>query len=252
MRSKKVDKLTVKTCYTRKEMGEVAAMDIAKRFKTLLKTKDEINVIFAAAPSQNDVLKSLVENKKIEWGRINAYQMDEYIGLKKDVSQTFGNFLYEHLFSLVPLKSINLINPEAEDCEKEAERYSCLLRSHPIDVVIIGIGENGHVAFNDPPVADFKDKKAVKAVQLDDVCRIQQVNDGRFKSVDKVPMHALTLTVPTIFNVPNLFCVVPAPTKAKAVKEALTGTIDEHCPASILRLHDNAILYLDKDSASLL
>ncbi|MBE6696184.1 MAG: glucosamine-6-phosphate deaminase [Ruminococcaceae bacterium] len=247
-----VDKLKVKIFPTRKEMGEDSAKDIKERIKALLSEKAEINMIFAAAPSQNDVLKSLVEDKSIEWNRVNAYHMDEYIGLDKDAPQGFGNFLKEHIFGLVPFKSVNYIDITTTDPEKEAERYGKLLAENPTDIVVMGIGENGHIAFNDPPVADFNDKKAVKPVKLDEICRQQQVNDGCFASIDQVPTHAMTLTVPTLVKAPYLFCIVPAPTKAKAVYETLNGTIDEHCPASILRLQDNAILYLDGDSSKLL
>ena len=252
MKEIKIDKLNVKIFETRREMGEVAAKDIKERFCKLLAEKDEINVIFAAAPSQNDVLKSLTEDKDIEWGRINAYHMDEYIGLDKDAPQGFGNFLRDHIFGLVPFKSVNYIDCTAKDPEAEAARYAKFLSENPTDVVVMGIGENGHIAFNDPPVADFNDKVLVKPVKLDEICRNQQVNDGCFAKIDDVPTHALTLTVPALVKAPNLFCIVPAPTKAWAVKETLTGSIDEHCPASILRLQDSAILYLDKDSSSLL
>ncbi|MBE5740810.1 MAG: glucosamine-6-phosphate deaminase, partial [Clostridiales bacterium] len=138
------------------------------------------------------------------------------------------------------------------DPEGEAERYGKLLRENPTDIVVMGIGENGHIAFNDPPVADFKDPKTVKPVKLDEICRQQQVNDGCFVRIEDVPTHAMTLTVPTLVSAPYLFCIVPAPTKAKAVYETLNGTIDEHCPASILRLQKNAILYLDDKSSALL
>jgi glucosamine-6-phosphate deaminase len=252
MRNFQVDKLNVKAFETRVEMGEIAALDIKNKFCELLKQKEEINVIFAAAPSQNDVLKSLTLDKDIEWNRINAFHMDEYIGLSKDAPQGFGNFLKEHIFGLVPFKSVNYIDCTAANPEKEAERYSKILAENPTDVVIMGIGENGHIAFNDPPVADFNDKALVKPVKLDEICRNQQVNDGCFKSIDEVPTHALTLTVPALVRAPYLFCIVPAPTKANAVKETLTGSIDEHCPASILRTQDNAILYLDKDSSALI
>ena len=252
MKTLKADKLQVKIFETREEMGKVSALDIKNKFVELLKEKEEINVIFAAAPSQNDVLKSLAEDKEIEWNRINAYHMDEYIGLSADAPQGFGNFLKAHIFGLAPFKSINYIDCTATDPEKEAERYSKLLLDNPTDVVIMGIGENGHIAFNDPPVADFKDAKVVKPVKLDEICRQQQVNDGCFKSLDEVPTHALTLTVPTLVKAPYLFCIVPAPTKAKAVNATINGEIGEHCPATALRLHDNAILYLDADSSKLL
>ena len=246
------DKLTVEIFETRKQMGEKAANDIAKKFNELIDIKGEINVIWAAAPSQNDVLKALTLNKDIKWNKINAFHMDEYIGLSKDAPQGFGNFLKDHIFGLVPFKSVNYIDVSATDAEKEADRYANVLSKQKIDVVVLGIGENGHIAFNDPPVADFNDKKAVKPVKLDEVCRQQQVNDGCFKSINDVPTHAITLTVPTLFNADYLFCIVPAPTKAKAVYETINGTIDEHCPATVLRLHDNAKLYLDNESSKLL
>lgn len=251
MNSRLVDKLRVNIYPNRAKMGKDAAKDIASCFKSLLKKKKSINVIFAAAPSQNDVLLSLVKDKSIPWNKINAFHMDEYICLSKDAPQCFKNFLNAHLFSLVPFKSVNVLNSEANP-KAEIKRYSKLLKNHPADIVVLGIGENGHIAFNDPPVADFKDKAMIKIVKLDKVCRKQQVNDGCFKRIKDVPTHALTLTVPTLFNAKYLFCIVPAISKAHAVHETLNGTIDEHCPASILRKHNNAILYLDEKSSSLL
>lgn len=246
------DKLKVNVYENRTLMGEAAAKDIKERIISLLSQKPEINMIFAAAPSQNDVLKALVEDKDIEWNRVNAYHMDEYIGLDKNAPQGFGNFLKSHIFGLVPFKSVNYIDITTTNPEGEAERYGKLLLENPTDIVIMGIGENGHIAFNDPPVADFKDKKVVKPVKLDEICRQQQVNDGCFASISDVPTHAMTLTVPTLVKAPYLFCIVPAPTKANAVYETLNGSIDEHCPASILRLQENAILYLDDQSSKLL
>lgn len=249
MKQFKKDELLVKIFETRQEMGKVAALDIKAKIKELLSTKAEINMIFAAAPSQNDVLKSLAEDKEIEWNRVNAYHMDEYIGLSKDAPQGFGNFLKDHIFGLAPFKSINYIDCTATNPEQEAERYGKLLLENPTDIVIMGIGENGHIAFNDPPVADFNDKKVVKPVKLDEICRNQQVNDGCFKSIDEVPTHALTLTVPTLMKAPYLFCIVPAPTKANAVYATINGEIGEVCPATALRLHKDSILYLDGDSS---
>lgn len=252
MKTFKKDELTVNVYETRTLMGEAAAKDIKNKIKELLLKKAEINMIFAAAPSQNDVLKALVEDKDVEWNRINAYHMDEYIGLDKDAPQGFGNFLKAHIFGLVPFKSVHYIDITAKDPEKEAERYGKLLVENPADIVIMGIGENGHIAFNDPGVADFNDKKVVKPVILDDICRRQQVNDGCFNSIDCVPTHAMTLTVPTLVKAPWLFCIVPAATKSKAVSETINGEICERCPASILRTRKNAILYLDENSSALL
>ena len=246
------DTLTVNIYPTRDEMGKAAASDIKAAIKEKLATRPEINMIFAAAPSQNEVLASLANDKEIEWNRVNAYHMDEYVGLSADAPQGFGNFLREHLFGLAPFKSVNYINPSATDTDAECARYSELLTKNPPDIVVMGIGENGHIAFNDPPVADFNDKAMVKCVKLDEICRNQQVNDGCFSDISLVPTHALTLTVPTLVSAPTLFCIVPAPTKAKAVAATVNGEISTACPASILRTRVGAILYLDPDSSSLL
>lgn len=247
----KVDNLTVKILDSRAKMGKCAAEDIHAKINELLEKKSEINMIFAAAPSQNEALESLLSFKDIDWDRINAFHMDEYIGLSEDDNnKSFGFYLTEHIFSKAPFKSINLINGNAKDLEEECNRYADLLKKFPTDIVIMGIGENGHIAFNDPWVADFNDEKIIKTVALDEVCRNQQVNDGCFKNIKSVPKQALTLTCPTLFSGDNLFCIVPAKTKADAVKRTLNGSISEECPATILRNHKNATLYLDSDSSS--
>ena len=247
----KVDNLTVKKFETRAEMGAVAAADITAAINALLAKKTEINMIFAAAPSQNDVLQSLVESN-VDWSRVNAFHMDEYIGLPRTAPQGFGNFLMDHIFGKVPFKSVNLINCAAEDAQAECDRYEAMLKANPVDIIILGIGENGHIAFNDPWVANFNDDRLVKIVELDDVCRQQQVNDGCFATIGDVPKTAMTLTCPVFIQAPQLFCIVPAITKAKAVKRTLEGAINEECPATVLRNHPDAVLYLDAASASLL
>ena len=246
------DCLTTKIYPTVVAMGEGAAKEAADRICALLAEKEEINMIFAAAPSQNAFLESLIADEHIDWKRINAFHMDEYIGLPADAPQGFGNFLKAHIFGLAPFKSVNYIDISATDAEAECARYSALLAQYPTDIVVMGIGENGHIAFNDPPVADFADTKAVKPVLLDEICRNQQVNDGCFATIDDVPKYAITLTVPTLFAGDHLFCIVPAKTKANAVKATICGEIGEACPATILRRHENAVLYLDGDSSSLL
>ena len=247
------DLLTVKIMPTRAEMGEVAAKDIHDKILSLLSEKAEINMIFAAAPSQNDVLQSLIAYKDIEWNRINAYHMDEYIGLAEELKdRSFGTYLTDHIFGKVPFKSVNLIDSTATDSASECARYSKLLADNPTDIVVMGIGENGHIAFNDPWIAKFDDEEAVKVVPLDEVCRQQQVNDGCFATIDLVPTHAISLTCPTLAAGKALFCIVPAPTKAQAVKRTLEGEINEDCPATILRRHSSAVLYLDGDSSALL
>ena len=243
----KKDNLTVKVYDTRSDMGLAAGKEIADCIKELLKTKDELNMIFAAAPSQNEVLEYLANDKTIPWEKINAYHMDEYVGIDKTAPQGFAMFLKNALFNKVPFKTVNTLDSTA-DPDVEAERYSKLLKENPVDIVCMGIGENGHIAFNDPHVAEFNDSKLVKKVDLDDVCRMQQVHDGCFATLDDVPKYALTLTVPALAAGKYQFCVVPAATKANAVKNTVYGEISEVCPATILRKLDNAILYCDSDS----
>lgn len=249
----KVDQLEVKISRSRDEMGRTAASDIRQKILALLAEKSEINIIFAAAPSQNEVLEQLIAFDDIDWSRISAYHMDEYIGLSAENSdKSFGAFLDQHIFGKVPFKCVHHINGTSADPREECKRYGQLLKSNPTDIVVMGIGENGHIAFNDPWVADFADTEAVKVVELDEICRQQQVNDGCFKTLSDVPTHAITLTCPTLFSGDNLFCIVPAITKAKAVSKTLNGEINEDCPATILRKHNSAVLYLDQDSSSLL
>lgn len=248
IKEKQVDKLKVKIYATRQDMGEGAAKEAAAKIKELIASKGEINIVFAAAPSQNEFLASLIADKEIDWGKINAFHMDEYVGISKDASQAFSNFLRDRIFGKVPFKSVNYIDVSAEDPEQECERYAALLKEYPADIVCMGIGENGHIAFNDPPVADFNDKKTVKVVELDHKCRQQQVNDGCFATLDDVPKYAITLTIPALMSGKYIFCIVPGKTKTEAVTNTVNGEISTACPATILRTHDNAILYVDRDS----
>ena len=252
MRSFKTDLLNVQIHESRARMGTAAAEDIKACLLALMQEKDKVNVIFAAAPSQNEVLAALAADKEIPWERVNAFHMDEYIGLAAGAPQAFGNFLREHIFGLVDMASVQYIDATAPDALAECARYSELLKEYPVDVVVMGIGENGHIAFNDPPVADFCDPYLVKPVALDEVCRNQQVHDGCFATLDDVPKTAITLTVPALLAGKHLFCIVPAATKAQAVRATLKGEIGEHCPATALRRHASAVLYLDPDSSALL
>ena len=249
MKTFTVDKLTVKIEESRTAMGALAAAEISARIRALLEERETVNMIFAAAPSQNEVLASLVADKSIDWTRVNAFHMDEYIGLPKTAPQRFGNFLSEHIFSLVPFRSVNCID-SANDAEAECRRYTELLEKYPTDIVVMGIGENGHIAFNDPGVADFNDPVAIKPAKLDEVCRMQQVHDGCFAAIDEVPTHAFTLTCPTLVKATYKFCIVPAPTKAAAVAAMLKGPITDECPATLLRTVEGAVLYLEPASAS--
>ncbi len=246
------DRLYVRQFDTRAEMGAAAAQDAARTIRDLLLEKEEISVIFAAAPSQNDFLQALATDPSVDFTRINAFHMDEYIGLPADAPQGFGNFLRDRMFSLAPFKSVQYLNGQADDPQAECERYASLLNQQVIDIVFMGIGENAHIAFNDPGEADFNDPCDVKVVTLDQKCRNQQVNDGCFDALDKVPTHALSLTVPALLRGQKIFCIVPAPTKAQAVHDVLTQAIDPMIPATILRTHPNATMYLDADSSALL
>lgn len=175
--------------------------------------------------------------------------MDEYIGIHPEAPQSFGNFLRQRIFDKVPFKTVNYLNGRAESLEEECKRYSELLLRHPVDIVCLGIGENGHIAFNDPDVADFNDPQLVKVVELDPVCRQQQVNEKCFEAFDLVPAKALTLTIPALLKADWMFCIVPFKNKANAVYNTLYGEISEKCPASILRKKENSCLYLDPESA---
>lgn len=245
----KVDELLVRVYNTRDEMGKAAAYDVSSKIRELLIVKDIINIVFAAAPSQNEFLAYL-SKEDLEWNRINAFHMDEYIGLPLDAPQLFANFLRERLFSKKPFKNVFYINGNVKNPEEECQRLTKLLEENPLDITCMGIGENGHIAFNDPHVADFNDPKKVKIVDLDERCRQQQVNDGCFGNLDEVPRYAITMTIPTLVSSQYIFCIVPAKQKAEAVRNTLLGPISEICPASILRRCKNAILYLDLDSAS--
>ncbi|SDO56958.1 glucosamine-6-phosphate deaminase [Paenibacillus sp. yr247] len=242
-----VDRLKVKVYENREELGRAAGMEVAKRIKELLSTQQSVRIIFAAAPSQNEFLKTLVREEEIEWSRITSFHMDEYIGLEKNSPQRFSAFLRNGVFDIVKPGTVHLIDSSGS-IEQESARYANLLQEAPIDIVCMGIGENGHIAFNDPPVADFQDPKLIKPVELDEACRRQQVNDGCFPAMNDVPTHALTLTIPALMSGAALFCMVPGTTKYAAVQQTLGGTISTNCPASILRTHPNCTLYVDVDS----
>lgn len=251
MKQFRAGKLLVKIYETREMMGKQAAAEAAKAIRETIIKKNACNIIFAAAPSQNEFLEALSKSD-VDWGKVNAFHMDEYIGLPQGAPQSFGKFLERTIFSKIPLGSIHYINGQAENLQMETERYSKFLRENPTDLVFMGIGENGHIAFNDPHVSHFDSTNEMQVVELDEKCRQQQVNDGCFSQLSLVPEKAFTITVPRLIDAGQIFCIVPAPSKAWAVKETVTGEIRETLPASILRMCPNAVLYLDADSAKLL
>jgi glucosamine-6-phosphate deaminase len=246
----KVEKLQAKVYVDRTALGRAAGEAAAAKLRELL-AKKPVSVIFAAAPSQNEFLETLVAAKGIAWDRVTAFHMDEYVGLPGTAPQSFGRWLRDRIFDKVKPGKVHYLDGMAKDAEQECARYTALLQAAPPDVTCMGIGENGHLAFNDPPVADFEDPKAVKQVVLDLASRQQQVNDGCFDTLEAVPKTAMTLTIPTLLSAAWIYCMVPGPRKAPAVKRTLEGTIATECPATILRRHERAVLFLDKDSASL-
>jgi glucosamine-6-phosphate deaminase len=249
MRELTREKLKVRIFETRSLMGIAAAEALSQRIRELLETKEYVNIIFAAAPSQNEFLAEL-KGKDVAWNRINAFHMDEYVGLNRDAPQGFGNFLKERLFEKVSLREVHYLNGNATDLEQECKRYAELLDKNPTDIVCLGIGENTHLAFNDPHVADFNDPKTVKLVDLDEKCRLQQVNDGCFSTLDEVPTHALTITIPALFKAHYAYAVVPGELKANAIYHTLNSKMDENYPSTILRKHKNAVLFIDEGSAT--
>lgn len=246
------ENLKIKVFDSRLQMGQDGAEKAAARIRKLLDEKRTVNILFAAAPSQNELLDSLARQPDIEWERINAFHMDEYIGLPDGDPRTFGEYLKKRIFSKVPFGAIYYINGISGDQPAVCRKYGELLDSHPLDFGFLGIGENGHIAFNDPPVADFDDPEKVKIVELDAKCRQQQVNDGCFATLEEVPKEAITLTLPALRRIPSIFCTAPTFNKAQAVHDMVYGPVSTSCPASILRLHPDTTVYLDEASASML
>jgi glucosamine-6-phosphate deaminase len=233
---------------TRDDLGNAAGADIAESMRTRLQTQSHLRVIFAAAPSQREMLRTLVAQEGIDWSRVTAFHMDEYIGLSDDAPQGFGLWLREAIFDRVPIKHVHLIRPK-NDLEATCREYADKLMEAPIDLVLLGIGANGHLAFNDPP-ADFDDPDLVKVVTLDNICRRQQVDDGCFSSFADVPRRAISLTVPMLLRGDRMFCCVSGANKRDAVRSMLHDPISGNCPATALRKHPRCTIYLDRDSSS--
>ncbi len=251
MQTAKFDSLIVRCYADRAEMASAAAEFVTDAIRAACAERGEARVVFACAPSQDAFLDALAW-QQIDWSRVVIFHMDEYVGLKADHPQSFRSYLRRHVLSRIGRsKAIHLLAAERAPV-REAKRYAALLAERPLDLVCMGIGENGHIAFNDPPVADFKDPASVKVVALDPVCRQQQVHDGCFPKLAAVPKKALTLTIPTLLSARVISCVVPGERKARAVRATLLGPISKRCPASILRRHPRAVLAIDKAAASLL
>jgi len=247
-----VDDLAISVYPDRQRAGAASAGEAAGIIRATIEKDGAAGVVFAAAPSQNELLAALRADTSIDWPRVTAFHLDEYAGLPATHPASFRRFLRERLIDHVPLAAFHELAGDASDLAAEADRYQRLLAEHPPALVALGIGENGHLAFIDPGECDFDDPRDVRIVNLDDVCRAQQVHDGCFERVEDVPRRALSLTIPFFMRTQHAVVTVPGPAKAQAVRDALEGPISPQCPASILRRHAGATLFLDADSAVLL
>ena len=234
----------------RPSMGAGAAATVADEIRGLLAREGRAAVIFASAPSQNEFLAALRVAPGIDWTKVTAFHLDEYVGIADDHPASFRRFLVDRLFAHVPVGAFHGLDGQANDPAAEAARYAALLRAHRPSLAILGIGENGHLAFIDPPVCDFAEPLDARVVTLDEPCREQQVHDGCFASIDDVPRTALSLTVPFLMQVPRAVAIVPGPAKRAAITAAVGGPVTTACPASILRRHPDATLFLDEASAA--
>ena len=248
-----VDQLNVHLYPDRVAMGRAAAARAQAQVRAAVAARGRARVILSSAPSQDDFYAALAELAVAEpavWAAAEAYHMDEYAGLAPEHAQSFSRYLQEHFFHRVRVAAFHPIRGDAPDAEAEARRYAALLEAAPIDLIGLGIGENGHIAFNDPPVADFADPVAVKVVEMDRVCRQQQVNDGCFPTIEAVPRRAISITLPVFARAGMLSCHVPTTRKAAAVAATLTGPVGRECPATLLRRHANAWVHLDPAAAA--
>ena len=250
-KSFQIENLSVKIYGQTKEMGAAAADYVTRKLKDAIEKKGRANLILATGASQFSFLEAL-QTKEIDWEKITVFHLDEYKGISESHPASFRKYLKERILNKVASKKIYFLNGDAANLQLEIKNYEEALKAHPIDIACIGIGENGHIAFNDPAVADFKDPKLVKVVELDEACRNQQLGEGWFPTFADVPKEAVTLTITAIMNCKAISCVVPDERKAQAVYNSLYGDISTSCPASILRTHPETVLFLDKASASLI
>jgi glucosamine-6-phosphate deaminase len=244
------DALTVRVFDDVQSLAVAAASDAAAAIRGAVDDRGDANIMLATGNSQLVFLAALIEHTDVDWSRVTAFHMDEYVDLPSSHPASFQRYMREKVASTIAVKEFHYLAGDTGDAQAEAERYAALLRAHPLDLCVCGIGENGHLAFNDPPVADFDDPVAVKIVELDEACRRQQVADGCFATLADVPRTALTLTVPRLLAADRLIGVVPGPRKREAVRRALTDPIGTACPATALRTHPDCTLFLDADAAA--
>lgn len=233
------------------ELAAAAADDVAMRLGDLVARQEEATVMFATGTSQISFLGELVRRQGIDWSRVHMCHLDEYVGLAPDHPASFVHYLRQRVIAHLPFKSCTLIDGMAPDPEAECARLSRIMRARPVDLALVGIGENGHLAFNDPP-ADFETTAPYIVVELDDACRRQQVGEGWFPEVDAVPERAISASINFILAAGCICCVVPGRRKTQAVRRCFASDISPLAPASALRRHANAVVWLDRDSAALL
>lgn len=246
----KVDDLTVEIHPDQAVMSEVVATEVHEYLVNQLEIKDKVRAILATGNSQIQFLKTLSQKKGIDWSRIELFHMDEYLGIPEDHPASFRYYMKQKVETIVKPHQFHYLRGDAPEPIIECERYEKLLQEAPIDLCCMGVGENGHIAFNDPPVANFADIRWVKLVELDELCKMQQVNEGHFPDLESVPKYAYTLTIPALLSATKIICVAPETRKQSAVHNALKGPISSDCPASFLRTVPAATLYLDTDSAT--
>jgi glucosamine-6-phosphate deaminase len=231
------------------ELGQSAGRQAANAIREAIEQKDEANIILATGTSQFETLNQLILEQNIDWSKVTMFHLDEYIGLPETHPASFRRYLKERfLAKMPPLKAVHLINGET-NAEAECIWLGDVITQHPIDVALVGIGENGHLAFNDPP-ADFDTEEPYIIVDLDDACRKQQYGEGWFKTVDDVPRQAISMSVRQIIKSKQIICSVPDARKSNAVKNSVEQPVSNLFPASILQTHENCVLYLDKASAA--
>ncbi|MGH9585688.1 MAG: 6-phosphogluconolactonase [Acidobacteriaceae bacterium] len=246
----KAEDLNVEIHADPKSASEAAANDAARTLARLGEMEDEIGVVFATGASQMSTLEALTSMPALPWNKVGGFHLDEYVGLPVEHPASFRGYLRRYLTSKVAMREFYEIDGTAANVEEVGEQYAARLRVVNPRLCLLGVGENGHLAFNDPAEADFEDVLDVKIVRLDAACRQQQVSEGWFGSLDEVPQRAITVTIPALFRVPRLILTVVGPRKAQAVKDMLRGPISTSCPASILRQHSDATVYLDREAAA--
>jgi glucosamine-6-phosphate deaminase len=251
-RSFKTDKLTVEIFNSLDDLAADAALEVNHFLRATLREKGSAAAILATGNSQIQFLKKLIALEGVDWSKITLFHMDEYLGIDPGHKASFRKYLRERVETLVKPKAFHYIDGNADLPLDECERYASLLQAQAIDLCCLGVGENGHLAFNDPPVARFEEKHLIKLVKLDDACKMQQVKEGHFPSLGDVPPYAFTLTIPALCSARKMICIAPEKRKAEAIRNALKGPVSTACPASFLRNQSHCTLLLDHDSGALL